>query len=131
MNRERISSISLLGRTWKDWRGWIVLLGWLSAWPAGQAHAQPAGPRLELRGPVASNDWVRLRSSFHPNSLLTLEASTNLSGWQTIGSLHDALFHYPDAGTGDFRQRFYRLRVTPRTSTNDWKNELLFPEDPF
>lgn len=74
---------------------------------------------------------MRLRSSFHSNSLLTLEASTNLTGWNAIGTFHDALFNYPDPGADGLRQRFYRLHTAPRAATNDWKNELLFPEDSF
>jgi hypothetical protein len=110
-------------------RAWLAMLCLLSLLPL--AYAQPKAPQLEIRVPASSTDWVRLGSSFHSNSLLTLEASTNLSGWNSIGTLHDALFNYPDAGAGDFQNRFYRLRVAPRAAADDWKNELLCPEDSF
>jgi hypothetical protein len=86
------------------------------------AEAQLTPPQLEIRQPGSSNDWIRLRSSFHSNSLLTVEASTNLSGWNPIATLHDALFNYPDVGADDLRQRYYRVITAPRVSTNDWKN---------
>lgn len=110
-------------------RGWIAWLCLLYLAPLAEAQLTP--PQLEIRRPGSSNDWIRLRSSFHSNNLLTLEASTNLSGWNPIGTLHDALLNYPDVGADDLRQRFYRVLAAPRTATNDWKNELLFPGDTF
>src|SRR5688572_33145767 len=95
------------------------------------AAAQSTAPRLEILRPGMSNDWVRLSSSISSNAVLTLEASTNLAVWQSIGTLHDALFSYPDAEASNFHQRFYRLRATQRGPTNDWKNQIIFPTDPF
>src|SRR5688572_22747694 len=108
-------------------RGWIGLAILWCLLPL--AHGQL--PRLEIHRPVSSNDWLRLRSSFHSNSVLTLEASTNFAAWKSIGTLHDALFNYPDAGRDGMQRRFYRAVMSPRVSTNDWKNELRFPEDSF
>ncbi|MBE0540903.1 MAG: hypothetical protein IH623_05920 [Verrucomicrobia bacterium] len=127
MNAGRQFSTS--GSIWNRQWGCLGLLCLLSLLAAAQA--QPKAPQLEIRSPASSNAWVRLGSSFHANSLLTLEASANLTAWNSIGTLHDALFNYPDAGADNFQHRFYRLRVTPRVATNDWKNELLFPEDAF
>ncbi|HEX5223477.1 MAG TPA: PEP/pyruvate-binding domain-containing protein [Verrucomicrobiae bacterium] len=107
---------------------WIVLVSLLAF--ASLTFAQPS-PRLEIHQPVSTNDWMRLRSSFHSNSVLTLEASTNFTDWKTIGTLHDALFNYPDTGREERQRRFYRAIMSPRVSTNDWKNELRFPEDTF
>jgi len=90
-----------------------------------------AAPRLEILRPATSNGWVRLNSSVQTDSVLTLEASTNLSAWTGIGTLHDALFHYPDAGADGLRQRFYRVRSTKRGANDDWKNQAWFPEEPF
>lgn len=95
------------------------------------AHAQPAAPSLEIIRPSNSNGWLQLNSSFHPNSVLTLESSTNLGTWKSVGTLHDALFDYPDAAAQDHRQRFYRLQATARSSGDDWKNQAWFPEEPF
>jgi hypothetical protein len=95
------------------------------------ARAQTSAPRLEIVPPLASNGWPRLNSSFHSNAVLTLETSTNLGGWRNIGTLHDALFAYPDAATPGHRSRFYRLQAATREATNDWKNQAWFPEEPF
>src|SRR4030095_9594491 len=80
---------------------------------------------------VGSNGWMRFTSSSNANTVLNLEASTNFANWSTIGTLHDKLFNFPDAGAGDFQQRFYRLRAASRTATNDWRNEILFPNELF
>ncbi len=95
------------------------------------AHAQPVAPRLEIHRPAISNDWVRLNSSAQPDSVLTLEASANLSAWTNIATLHDALFHYPDVGTESFSHRFYRAQARARGADDDWKNQAWFPEEPF
>ena len=95
------------------------------------AKAQVSAPRLEIRPPIASNDWVRLNSTFHSNAVLTLDASTDLLGWNAIGTLHDAIFDYPDAGMSNYPHRFYRLQAAARKSTDDWKNQILFPEEDF
>jgi hypothetical protein len=102
---------------------------------ASSVAAQAAGPRLEIL-PRASEGWVRLNSTVATNNLLSLLASTNLLHWQPIAAAHDALFAYPDAASARFPQRFYRLLATPRTPTNDWKNQLVFqhfafPEEEF
>ena len=107
----------------------LAVLGLLTLIPS--LSAQLTAPRLDILRPATSNGWVRLNSSFSSNTLFTLEASTNLAAWQSIGTLHDALFRYPDAGAPNFRQRFYRLRAAPRGPTNDWKNQIIFPTDSF
>ena len=94
------------------------------------APAQPNRPRLEILAP-RSEGWVRLNSSIAPNTLLTVEASPDLITWQAMATAHDALFAYPDAASGVFQQRFYRLFSRSRVATNDWKNQILFPEDSF
>src|SRR5262245_2266367 len=83
--------------------------------------AQVQDTRLKIR-PAESNGWVRLNSAATSNTLVILEASSNLLAWQTIATLHDGLFDYPDAGAGNFRQRFYRFSSRTRVETNDWKN---------
>ncbi len=95
------------------------------------ALAQVTAPRLEILRPEISNGWVRLNSTFDSNAVLTLHASTNLSLWTNIGTLHNALFAYPDAASPGWRQRFYRLAAAPRNPTNDWKNQIVYPTDRF
>src|SRR5688572_23737205 len=49
---------------------------------AGQITATP----LQIVRPTMSNGWVRLNSAFRSNTVLTLEASTNLAAWRAIGT---------------------------------------------
>ena len=95
------------------------------------AAAQAGAPHLEILPPASGTGWMRLNSTFQSNTVLTLHASTNLSAWTNIGSLHNALFAYPDAGSLGLDRRFYRLAAAPRDPTNDWKNQILYPADPF
>ncbi len=91
---------------------------------------QASGARLEIQ-PPNSNGWVRLSSATGLNLLLTLEASSNLLAWQTVATVHDTLLDYPDAGSDTLQQRFYRFFSRVRTATDDWKNQVLFPIEPF
>jgi hypothetical protein len=118
----------MVGSRWCGKQLWAGLLFLLALLPLALAQSVP---RLEILRPVASNEWMRLRSSFHSNTVLTLEAATNFTGWKSIATLHETLFNYPDAGSDGMQQRFYRMLLTPRVSTNDWKNELRFFEDSF
>jgi len=92
--------------------------------------AQTSQPRLAIL-PPESNGWVRVSSSLVSNSVVSLEASTNLTDWQRIATAHDALRPYPDLAATNFPQRFYRAGFSTRTPTNDWKNQLLFPDEAF
>src|SRR5262245_3313137 len=94
------------------------------------AHGQTP-PQLTIRRPLPGEKWVRLNSSMHAGTVLTLEASTNLTAWREIGTLHDALLEYPDAASDDFQQRFYRVRATPRETNDDSKSAIRYPWDPF
>jgi hypothetical protein len=68
---------------------------------ATTASAQPIRPRLEIL-PPAHSDWVRLSSSSDLNTVITLQASSNLVNWQWVGTFHDGLFnYYPDANKRD------------------------------
>lgn len=109
-----------------------LLVALFAIWlPAALTEAQPTAPRLEILPPANSNGWVRLNSSVHADTLLTLEASAHFGAWTNIGTLHDALFIYPDAATDGFRQRYYRVQAAPRGANDDWKNQAWFPEEPF
>jgi hypothetical protein len=92
--------------------------------------AQPNALRLDIL-PPESNGWVRVSSSLASNRVLSLEASTNLASWQRIATAHDAFRSYPDLATTNFPQRFYRVSSSVRMPTNDWKNQILFPEEAF
>ena len=110
--------------------GWrrAALLAFCSV--ALNAGAAASGPRLEIR-PPKSNGWVQLNTVTLTNALITLEASSNLLAWETMATLHDGAFDFPDAAARNFRQRFYRVSSRARVATNDWKNQILFPAEPF
>jgi hypothetical protein len=111
-------------------RGAGLACGWL--WLiAVSVSAQITAPRLEILRPEVPVEWMRLNSTFHSNTVLTLAASTNLTDWQSVGTLHNALFAYPDAATPDWQTRYYRLAAATRKPTDDWKNQILYPTDPF
>ena len=104
------------------------LAGALGIGLASAAQTNP--PRLDISHPE-SNGWVRVSSSLLSNSVLSLEASSNLTAWQRIATAHDALRSYPDAAATNYPQRFYRASFSTRTPTNDWKNQILFPDEEF
>jgi len=109
----------------------VSLLLAASLIPGNCGHAQISQPRLQALSGVAGECALRLSSEFSSNSVLTLEASTNMQAWREIGTFHDALFSYLDAGAADLEKRFYRLTALPRVATNDWKNQILFPKESF
>ena len=86
----------------------IILIGCLGV--AAFAKAQPTAPSLEILRPANSNGWVRINSSLHSNAVLTLEGSTNLMNWSRLGTLHDALFKYPDARNAAMPATIQRAR---------------------
>ncbi len=107
----------------------LVCWGWFLFLPL--VSAQPEAPVLQIRPAEATNRWMLLSSSQHSNTVLSLQASTGLGVWQEIATLHDALFGYPDAAAPAFERRVYRLRLAPRVTTNDWKNQIMYPIEPF
>src|SRR5688572_25548173 len=78
---------------------------------------------VTIEPPRATNDWLRLRTTESANSLLTLQATTNLQTWSTVATTHDKFFNFPTrpetAGA-----LIYRVRSEKLGLTNDWKNEL-------
>lgn len=110
------------------WSG-LLYLSLLTLFPAVQG--QVVAPRLEIGRPPSDSDWVRLGSPSQSNMVFSLEASTNLTLWQSIGVFHNALFNYPDLASGGLGQRFYRLTAAQRRLSDDWKNQLVFPGETF
>lgn len=94
-------------------------------------HHEPAlaqtRPRLSA---VVHSNQVFLTTSDHPATVLELLSSTNLVFWEPTGVFHDAVLLYPDLRTMA-SNRFYRASAWSRTPTNDWKNQIVYPEDPF
>jgi hypothetical protein len=85
---------------------------------------------VSIDPPGTPNDWLRLRTSESPNSLLTLQATTNFQTWSTVATTHDKFWNFP-ARAETPGALIYRVRSERRGATNDWKNELLFPEEPL
>ena len=90
-----------------------------------------AQPRLSIESTNEYN-WMRVRATdAGENQLLTLHASSNLVDWRSIAAMHGSSFVFADPATLAFRQRFYRLNAAPLTLTNDWKNQIAYPFEPF
>ncbi len=106
---------------------WFFLFAWNLQICAGNNNAF----QIEIRRDLQNTSAASLSSTFSSNSVLLLEASTDLQSWDGVGTFHDKLFPYRDAAALNLDQRFYRLRAVPRTTTNDWKNQILFPRDVF
>jgi hypothetical protein len=63
-----------------------------------------------VRGP---NGKVRLDFVLQPNRTNTIEASTNLVDWRSLGmvtSTTDGLIEFKDQNVASFSARFYRIR---------------------
>ena len=86
--------------------------------------------QLRISPPVR-NGWILLDSPLLPNTRFTLEASENLRDWAPIATLHDGAIAYPDVAAPNFEQRFYRASSQPRMAVDDWKNQLVLPNEPF
>src|SRR4051812_22341939 len=90
------------------------------------AHAQ-VRTTLSIEAPRLTNDWLRLRSSTSLSSLLTAQASRDFKSWMNIGVTHDKFWNFPTRAEAP--GLFYRVRSESLTPTNDWKNEILFPDE--
>jgi len=82
--------------------------------------------------PHDTNGWIHVHGrAFDSNSLVTVSASSNLVNWQTIAVLHAGSFDFFDPASATLGQRFYRFETDFLRATNDWKNQLSLPYDPF
>jgi hypothetical protein len=96
----------------------------------GLVGAQSAAVQLEIIS-AERNGWIRLNAPSQSNTLLLLEASPDLLTWAPFATLHDGAFAYPDAEAGHLTRRFYRGFAQPRTAVDDWKNQIVLPNEPF
>lgn len=95
--------------------------------------AKPAAPetRAEIARPD-TNGWVHVRFPVEAaETVFTISASTNLRSWASVAVLHDGPFDFADPATQGVPRRFYRVSGVSRTSRDDWKNQVRFPDDPF
>ena len=81
--------------------------------------------------PPASHGWVRLDATGQTDAVLTLQATTDWIQWTPIATTHESIAALADPATQLFPNRFYRLALTNRTSLDDWKNQIGFPNDRF
>lgn len=89
----------------------------------------PVPMRIGLPG---SNGWAHVEWPLQvPGRVFTLSASSNLQTWIPIATLHDGPVNFLDPATPEFRERFYRVAVAAKGPTDDWKNQVAFPADPF
>jgi hypothetical protein len=95
------------------------------------AAADIVAPDLNIKRPASLTDSVRISSSLQAGALLRLDASANLIDWQEAGRLHDALYAYPDPAPLSPARRYYRVQASARTAADDWKNQILFPDEAF
>ncbi|MCB1124892.1 MAG: hypothetical protein KDM81_00240 [Verrucomicrobiae bacterium] len=109
--------------------GLFVMLAACRFAGSGPAEAQP--PVLGILPPTGAEARVRLNSSDHPGSVVVLETSPNLREWSTLGTFHEAVLAYPDRAADGASPRFYRIQVRPRGAEDDWKNQVIFPEESF
>ncbi len=109
------------------WRP-VLLLGLSVSWQwAGSAQVA----KLMVAQP-GTNGWVRVQSpSSDPNSVYTIQASTNLQAWTAVAALHGAPFTFVDPASGERAFRFYRTASAAKTPADDWKNQVTYPDDPF
>jgi Pyruvate phosphate dikinase, AMP/ATP-binding domain len=96
----------------------------------GPVWAQSIAIQLEII-PAERNGWIRLNAPFQSNTLLRLQASPDLLTWAPFATLHDGAFAYPDAEAGHLTQRFYRGFAQPKTAIDDWKNQIVLPNESF
>ncbi len=106
-------------------RGWLPFLAALAL--TVNAGADITVPQLTIQPPGGR---VKISSDYQAGALLRLESSPNLTTWQEAGRLHDALYAFPDPASSTSR-RFYRVLASARTAADDWKNQILFPEEVF
>jgi hypothetical protein len=77
-----------------------------------------------------AGDWPRLTIQGGSNDMVRLEVSADLDSWREIGRGHGRLLAFPDSAPGE-APRFYRGTMQPRSSLDDWKNQVFYPEDPL
>lgn len=102
--------------------------GWIALLTLGILQSAEPG-RVSIRPPDARG-WPRLTVEGGGEDVIRLERSTDLLGWREIGLGHGRLWNYPDVSAAEALQ-FYRGALRPRTAVDDWKNQVLYPDDPL
>jgi hypothetical protein len=97
----------------------------LLAFPQGE---EPGRVRL---APMDSSGWPRLVLEGLSNEVVRIEASSDLDFWREIGLGHGSLVEFPDPEAEGQLWRFYRGWLAPRSDSDDWKNQVVYPDDPL
>ncbi|MBI4325175.1 MAG: hypothetical protein HY674_07905, partial [Chloroflexi bacterium] len=90
-------------------------------------------PRLSALAPD-TNGWMKISAADLRDRVYTIQASSDLTSWNAIATLHGAplyRFSYSDAAAPEFGRRFYQAISAAKTEADDWKNQIVFPDDPF
>ncbi|MBM3879137.1 MAG: hypothetical protein FJ387_05390 [Verrucomicrobia bacterium] len=107
----------------------LGLLALALAWLSPQL-AQGAGVRLEISR-TAGDAWVHLESAGESNRVHTIQRSTDLRAWETFAVTQDGPFALADPETPASSARFFRVISRAKTATDDGKNSIAFPAEPF
>ncbi len=75
--------------------------------------------------------WITVTAAGPSNQVFTLQSSSNFVDWHHLALTLHGLDRYPDVRSTNQPAQFYRAFLTEPTSTNDWKNQAVVPNDPF
>lgn len=103
----------------------FIVVGLLVAFGMGNAACAQEQPQLGI------TDTIRLSASDFPGGVLQVEESRDFLEWRPFAVTHDRLVDFPDFRWSDTATRFYRLRIQPRSPTDDWKNQIAGFDDSF
>lgn len=85
---------------------------------------------LEAVSPDAFG-WPRLRSAGESNRVQVLEASADLANWTEAAVFHGGRFEFADVTAPTNVTRYFRVIGRTKTASDDGRNQLTLPEDPF
>ncbi len=107
-------------------RAWAALLFWLGA--SGGATAQEP---LALVANVDRSGRVVCNSAGPIGTVQSLEQSPDLLTWREFARTHGRFVDLPLSILAPIDRAFFRASARPKTAEDDWKNQLLLPDDPF
>jgi len=80
-----------------------------------------------------TNFWITIGGEVPASDQrVMLMTSSNLTHWETTVVLHaSSAFRFLDPASATRHRRFYRARFGPLSPSDDWKNQVSYPEDSF
>ena len=60
-----------------------------------------------------------------------LETSLDLFKWREFGTTHERFVRFPVTESAPVDRAFFRVTARPKTSEDDWKNQILLGDEPF